>query len=110
MEERPCVPRDTRSISDAWHDFSLRVARNPSPFPRVSREGVTRGPDVGQGETELLSTPPPYLAPQWTLLALCPAGLSLHRDSRAETPGNLVLIRVIKSCPAAVAFMVNPGS
>lgn len=58
MEERPCVPRDSRSIRDAGHDFNLRVAGNPSPFSSVSHLGVTRGPDVGQGKAELLSPPP----------------------------------------------------
>lgn len=77
MEERLCVPRDSRSIRDAGHDFSLRLAGNPSPVSSVSHLGVPRDPDVGQGKAELLP-PPPYLVPQRTLLALCSAGLCIR--------------------------------
>ena len=109
MEERLCVSRDSRSIRDAGHDFSLRVAGNPSPFSSVSHLGVPRDPDVGQGKAELLSPIPlPGSTKDPSCFVLC---WSLHQDSGAETPGDLVLIRVIKSCPAAVlAFIVNPGS
>lgn len=68
---------------------------------------AARAPDVGQGEAEFLS---PVTWHQDGLL-LCAAGLSLRQESRAETLGNLVLIRVIKSCPAAsTAFVLNLGS
>lgn len=69
--------------------------------------------DLGWGETEAIGLSVNFWgpgagaifadpAPGWTP-ASCSSGLSLHHNSRAGSPGNPVLIRVIKSCPAATA-------